>query len=204
MTFDKRNLIMSNSKILPIVFIVASLVGGSAMMATAQDAPVAPTTTTTTVEPAAPIAKPGILAALKAKFSGQGFGKHGGDMLQAIMVDVDADKNGSVTQAEMDTFRTAKVAAADTSKDGAINLDEFSVAYNELMRARMVDAFQNFDDDGNGSITVPELDARFGSIVAKMDRNGDGALSKDDRPQHDGKGGKRKHHGDDRDGGDNN
>lgn len=184
---------MSNSKILPIAFIVASLIGNSVMIATAQDAPAAPVI----VQPAT---SPGMLAALKAKFSGGGFGR-GGEMLQTLMADVDVDKNGSVTQQEINAFRAAKVAAADTTKDGALSLDEFAVAHNELMRARMVDAFQNFDNDGNGSITTAELDARFGSIVSKLDRNGDGVLSKADRPERDGKGGKRKHNGAARNGG---
>ena len=180
---------MSHSKILPVVFIVASLVGGSTMIASAQEAPAS-----TATETAAPASNPGMLARIKAKFGGdRGFGR-GGEMFQKIMVEVDADKNGSVTEDEINTFRAAKVAAADTSKDGVLSLDEFATAYNELMRSRMVDAFQNLDDDGNGSITAAELDSRFGSVVAKMDRNGDGALSPADRPE---RGGKGKHRGND-------
>jgi EF hand/EF-hand domain pair len=178
---------MSNSKILPIAFIVASLVGGSAMIATAQEAPATPSATTETATPAT---TPSLLTRIKAKFGGErGFGK-GGEMLQNLMTEVDTDKSGSITQDEINAFRAAKVAAADTSKDGALSLDEFAVAYNEMMRSKMVDAFQNFDDDGNGSITTAELDARFGDVVAKMDKNGDGVLSKADRPDHGGKGGK--------------
>ena len=193
---------MSYSKTLPIAFVVASLIGGSAMIATAQEAPATPAAT----ETAAPAATPGVWARIKAKFGDdRGFGR-GGEMLQNIMVEVDADKNGSITQAEINAFRNAKVAAADTTKDGALNLDEFAAAYNELMRSKMVDAFQNFDEDGNGSITGAELDTRFGDVVAKMDRNGDGVLNKADRPQHDGKGGKGhgKHRGGDRDNGQDN
>jgi hypothetical protein len=193
---------MSNSKILPIAFIVAGLLGGSAMIATAQDAPVAPAATTEQAVDA-PAAQPGLFAKIKAKFGGRdgGFGK-GGEMMQSLMSEVDTDKSGSVTQDEINAFRAAKVSAADTTKDGALSLDEFGVAYNEMMRSRMVDAFQNFDDDGNGSITAAELDTRFGDIVAKMDRNGDGSLSQADRPQHEGKGGKGhgKHRGGERGG----
>lgn len=192
---------MPNSKMLPIAFIVASLIGGSAMIATAQEAPV--TAAASTTQTTAPAATPGLLSRIQAKFRGEnGFGGRG-EMFQNIMVEVDTDKNGSITQDEINAFRTAKVAAADTSKDGALSLEEFSVAYNELMRAKMVDAFQNFDDDANGSITAAELDARFGDVVAKMDRNGDGVLSKADRKERGGKGGKGhgKHRGGERDGG---
>jgi hypothetical protein len=191
---------MSNSKILPIAFIVASLVGGSAMIATAQEAPATPAVTT---ETGAPAATPSLMSRIKAKFGGErGFGR-GGEMLQNIMVEVDADKNGSITQDEINTFRAAKVAAADTTKDGVLSIEEFSVAYNEMMRSRMIDAFQNLDDDGNGSVTAAELDTKFGNVVAKMDKNGDGVLSKADRPDRGGKG-HGKHRGENRDGGQNN
>ena len=199
---------MSNSKILPIAFIVGSLIGGSAMIATAQEAPATPVATpvvtpaVTATETTTPATTPGLLTRIKAKFGNRdgGFGGRG-EIFQNIMVEVDTDKNGSITQDEINAFRAAKVGAADTTKDGALSLDEFGVAYNELMRSKMVDAFQTFDDDGNGSITAAELDLRFGDVVAKMDRNGDGVLSKADRPDRDGKGGKG--HGKHR-GGDNN
>ena len=175
---------MSYSKILPIALIVGGLLGGSAVIATAQEAAApAPATTEVTT----PVAKPGLLTRIKARFGGgDGFGR-GGAMLQTIMAEVDTDKNGSLTQEEINAFRAAKLAAADTTKDGALSIDEFSVAYNQLMRARMVDAFQNFDDDGDGSITTAELDARFGNIVALMDQNGDGVLNKADQPDRGGR-----------------
>ena len=178
---------MSKSKILLTALLAAGLFGGAAAAGHAQEAPAtAPSAQT------APAAEPGVWASLKAKFSGDraGFGKRGGQFLQTIMTEVDIDKNGSVTQVEIDNFRAGKVTSADTSKDGSISLEEFGVAYNELMRKRMVDAFQNLDDDGNGTITTAELDARFGAIVTRLDRNGDGVLSKADMARPEGRGGK--------------
>ena len=190
---------MLNSKYLKTATIVAALTAGSATYVAAQDATTTPAATATEQ----PVAKPGALAALKAKFSGRK-GDFGGAFGPEILAQVDTDKNAAISQNEINAFRTAKVTAADTTKDGALSLDEFSVAYNNMMRARMVDEFQKFDDDGNGSITTAELDTRFGTIVAQMDRNGDGVLSAADRPDKGGKKGKR--HGknqNDRDGQDN-
>jgi Ca2+-binding EF-hand superfamily protein len=188
---------MTNSKRPIIIFTVAALLGTSAITAYAQDASTPAISAEQQVQ--TPAVKPGFFAGLKAKFGGGegGFrgGRGGGEMMQKLLVDVDADKSGSVTQDEINAFRAAKVSAADASKDGALSIEEFSTAYNELMRSRMVDAFQNFDEDGDGSITAAELDMRFGSIVANMDRNGDGVLSPADRPQREGK-----HHGDKRGG----
>ncbi len=106
-------------------------------------------------------------------------GKHGG-MMFSIMSEVDADGSGSVSQAEVDAYRAAKVRAADGSRDGNLTLDEFETLFAELVRERMVDAFQRLDDDGNGVITGAEMDERFGDIVAHMDRDDDGELSRKD------------------------
>jgi Ca2+-binding EF-hand superfamily protein len=193
---------MSNSKRFTIALVIAGLMGGSAAVANAQEAPAAPAVaapavvTTTTETPAAPT---GPLAAIKAMFGrhdGKSGKRGGGAMFQELMTEVDTDKNGSVTQDEINAFRAAKVAAADTSKDGALSVEEFATAYNELMRTRMVDAFQSFDNDGDGSITAAELDTRFNTIVAQMDRNGDGTLSPADHMRGDGEGrGKDGKHG---------
>jgi Ca2+-binding EF-hand superfamily protein len=90
-----------------------------------------------------------------------------------------------VTQAEIDTFRAAQLSAADTSGDGSVSLDEFATVYFARIRPQMVDAFQACDDDGDGAITSAELEARFANVVSRLDRDGDGALSLQDRGDRD-------------------
>jgi hypothetical protein len=51
----------------------------------------------------------------------------------------------------------------------------------EQRRARMVRAFQRHDQDGNAELTADEFNRRASQIVERMDRNGDGKLSKEDR-----------------------
>ena len=111
---------------------------------------------------------------------GHGMGGRGG-MFRAVFMQIDADKDGKITQAEIDAFRDAKVSGADTSGDGALSIEEFDTIYREMTRSRMVDAFQRLDDDGDGQISKAEMDTRFGNVVKFMDRNGDGALSMEDR-----------------------
>lgn len=114
-------------------------------------------------------------------------GRHGmmggprGEMFRSILTEVDADKDGAITQAEVDAFRQAKVAGADANSDGGLSIDEFDTVYRELTRSNMVRAFQRLDTDGDGTITKAEMDNRFGNIVKFMDRNDDGKLSKEDR-----------------------
>ena len=131
---------------------------------------------------------------IPAQFRG-GHGQFGGrGMMLDLFEEVDADGNGSVTQEEIDAFRAAQVQGADASGDGALSLDEFETIYTERVRPMMVDAFQELDEDGDASITAAELDDHFGDVVARLDRNGDGALSLedhgrgDDRDDDDGNG----------------
>ncbi len=62
-----------------------------------------------------------------------------------------------------------------------MSLDEFGPAFFERMRPAMVDAFQAFDEDGDASISGAELEERFGDVVSRLDRDGDGAISLQDR-----------------------
>ncbi|HEY9038858.1 MAG TPA: hypothetical protein VIN05_07935 [Roseovarius sp.] len=125
---------------------------------------------------------------------GHGYGGRGGsEMMMQIFQRMDEDGDGKVTQEEVDAFRAAQVAAADASGDGALSIEEFDTAYRDLTRLKMVRAFQRLDADGDGIISADEMDNRFGSFVERMDRNGDGALSMEDRGRGQGrKGGSQK------------
>ena len=92
----------------------------------------------------------------------------------------DGDGDGALTQAELDAFLAAQVTEADADGDGSLALEEFAPLYFERMRPRMVDAFQALDEDGSGGIAQAELDDRFGSVVARLDRDGDDALTLQD------------------------
>jgi hypothetical protein len=181
---------MTTSRFLPIAALALGLTAAGAMLATAQS---------TTPDPAAPGAS-SETSVQPVEFrhgGGPGFGgRDGGGLMRAIFAQVDADGNGAITQAEVDAFRTAQVAAADASGDGNLSLDEFATVYAQIMRPQMVDAFQALDEDGDGAVTAAEMDARFGSVVAEMDRNGDGALSPDDRPKRGDRGGRGNRGGD--------
>ena len=110
-----------------------------------------------------------------------GRGGPGGGMMLQLFEEVDADGDGAVTQAEIDAYRTAQVGGADADGDGSLALEEFQTLWLERMRPRMVDAFQNLDEDGDGQITEAELDSRVDRMVARLDRDGDGALTLQDR-----------------------
>lgn len=108
-------------------------------------------------------------------------GRAGRDMMRQIARDADTDGDNALSQAELDAYIAGQLQAADASGDGQLSLEEFNTIYRALMRNRMVDAFQRFDDDGDGAITAQELDERFGDVVVRLDRNEDGKLSRADR-----------------------
>lgn len=167
---------MTFTKALPLILATALAAGSGTTIAVAQDT----NTPAPMTEADAGPDRGGDRARRDAR-TGPHHGRAGGGaMMREILERVDADASGSVTQAEIDTWRAAQVSGADADGDGALGIGEFEVIYRDLARSRVVDAFQALDEDGNGAIDARELDARFGSIVERMDRNGDGALDRED------------------------
>lgn len=122
---------------------------------------------------------------LQAQFRGEGHreGRGHGVMrgMMGLLQEIDGNDDGAITQTEVDAYRAAIVNGADTSGEGDLSLEEFETIWAQQTRERMVDAFQKLDADGNGLVTQEELDDRFGNIVERMDRNGDGQLDREDR-----------------------
>lgn len=116
----------------------------------------------------------------RARFE-RGHGRLGEQMLEFY----DTNKDGKLTQDEIDKARADQLAKYDTDKDGKLNLQEYQALWLDAMRERMVRAFQAHDSDGDGQVTVAEFQKRFKNLVARLDRNDDGAYSNDDKRRHD-------------------
>lgn len=106
------------------------------------------------------------------------FGGFGGPM--RVLEQFDADGDGRLTQAEIDTARTERFAKYDANNDGALSLEEFSGLFQEVSRPMMVRAYQKLDPNGDASVTAEEFDRPFANVVERHDRDGDGALSPKD------------------------
>jgi Ca2+-binding EF-hand superfamily protein len=104
-------------------------------------------------------------------------GPRGGEML---FEQFDVNKDGTITQAEIDEVRQNRLAEFDQNKDGSLSLEEYQALWMDAMRERMVDRFQDLDDDGDAMVTVEEFVGPFDSMVERMDRNDDGQITKDD------------------------
>lgn len=175
---------MKPGKALPAAFLALVLAGGGAALATAQGAQAGDDAISAhpRMEHGESREGHGREHGQRGHFGHRGHGGFGGgEMLRTIFAQVDADDDGSVTQAEIDAFRAARIEQADASGDGALSIEEFDTLYREFTRFRMVDAFQHLDADGDGVIDSAEMDSRVGGIVERMDRDGDGALTLRDR-----------------------
>jgi len=106
---------------------------------------------------------------------------HGGKAKMLGMLETyDANGDGQITQAEIDSFRADRLKAFDKDGDGSLTLAEYEALWLDAMREHMVDRFQGHDDDGDGKITLEEFGEQTRNAVILRDRNGDGVLSLDD------------------------
>lgn len=112
------------------------------------------------------------------RWHGPRVGGHGFDML---MERFDADKDGKLTQEELDQARTDLLNKHDIDKDGKLSLDEYKALWLEVMQRRVVRSFQHTDVDGDAAVTIDEFKEPFSKAVERMDRNDDGTLNKEDR-----------------------
>lgn len=96
---------------------------------------------------------------------------------------LDTDKDGKISVAEMEAFRTARVAAMDSDQDGKLSAAELSAMHMarmqvraDAMAARMI---ERHDADGDGFLTVAELATPPAPqrLFERADTDGDGALS---------------------------
>lgn len=121
---------------------------------------------------------------------GHGRGHHGMQMMERY----DANKDGKLSQEEIDTNRTQWLGEFDADKNGTLSLDEFKNLWMKARNEEMVREFQSFDRDGNAQVTLDEYKQPLANLVSEMDRNGDGLLSRDDHRERHGKRGDRMRH----------
>lgn len=101
----------------------------------------------------------------------------GGPGLQRIFEEIDTDRDGAVTRAELNGFREARFAGADADASGGLSLAEFQELWVEMLRERMVDRFQRLDADGDGTVSPVEFERPLERMFGRLDENADGAVT---------------------------
>lgn len=120
---------------------------------------------------------------------GMGDGPMGGPMMEGgpfggfDFAAVDADKDGKITEAEMQAWRAAQVAGVDADKDGKLSADELKAMQMARMEERAANMaskmVERMDADGDGLLSAAELAARPGPAMMfdRLDADGDGAVT---------------------------
>ena len=99
----------------------------------------------------------------------RGHGDHG-QMSRAFLRRYDANKDGEVTQEEIDANRVARHGKYDANGDGKLSLEEFQGLWLEAYRRQMVREFQQFDVDGDAAVTLEEYTEPMSDFVERRDR----------------------------------
>lgn len=96
---------------------------------------------------------------------------------------MDADKDGKVTQAEIDAFRAGQAAAIDTDGDGLLSVEEIAAMHIRAATTRANDhatrMIERQDSDGDGKLSVAEMSVRPmpARMFEMLDADGDGAIT---------------------------
>ena len=120
-----------------------------------------------------------------------------GRRVERMMERFDADGDGVLTRAEIDTSHGAMLKRFDANKDGVLDLGEYQGLWLDHMHARMVDHFQHLDEDGDGKVTGAELNAPMARMLRRHDANDDDRLSRDEMQPKRYRKHKRQRHDDD-------
>ena len=139
----------------------------------------------------------------------------GEDVPMFLFDKIDADKDGKITQAEVDAFKAARFAEADADKDGFLSKEELVAMRLKEIEARMMKGAERMvgklDADKDGKLSPAELPASRmdGRVFDLADADNDGSVTKeeladamkwlDDKKGHKGKKGGKGHggHGED-------
>jgi hypothetical protein len=90
---------------------------------------------------------------------------------------IDADASGTLTAAEIDAFKTAQFARADTNGDGLLDEAERTALRESRAAEARAAVMAQMDSDGDGAISLPEFLA-FSGLRQRLDADGDGSIAR--------------------------
>jgi hypothetical protein len=110
----------------------------------------------------------------------RGPGRRADRMLQRL----DQDGSGDISVEEFSQRRLGWLSEADADGDGVISMEELTSAIDQRRQERReARLLARFDINGDGEITIEELERHQEKRFALMDRNDDGVLTADEMPR---------------------
>jgi len=110
----------------------------------------------------------------------RGPGRRADRMLQRL----DQDGSGDISVEEFSQRRLGWLSEADADGDGVISMEELTSAIDQRRQERReARLLARFDINGDGQITIEELERHQEKRFALMDRNDDGVLTADEMPR---------------------
>lgn len=97
--------------------------------------------------------------------------------------ELDTDKDGRITKAEIDAQRQARVTAADANGDGLLNAEELAAMELAKLTERAADhaarMIERFDANADGQISAAEMAAGPQPVAMfdRIDTDSDGAIT---------------------------
>ena len=121
----------------------------------------------------------------------RGPGRSAGRMMERL----DTDNSGDISAAEFSERRLGWLSEADDG-DGVLSIEEITAAMEQRRQERReARLMRRFDIDGDGEITLEELETQQEKRFALLDRDNDGTLQRDEMRRGGRHGGHGKHHG---------
>lgn len=104
-----------------------------------------------------------------------------------VFFQADANNDGAVTRQEFDASRTALFTRLDANNDGYLSREEMRAQFagrgGERRGHRGAGHLRGVEAGPDGSITREQFLARPNAAFDRLDRNNDGVISADERPQ---------------------
>ncbi len=91
---------------------------------------------------------------------------------------LDSNKDGRISQSELDARRQAAFRAMDTNSDGIVSQEEYKAAVLARMTPRLEKRYAKLDRNDDGKLSPDEIGRHKRNFIERMDTNGDGAISK--------------------------
>jgi EF hand len=91
----------------------------------------------------------------------------------------DVNKDGKVSQEEIDSNRTRWHADFDTDKSGDLNFAEFEQLWLKSHHEQIAREFRQLDRDGDGRLTLQEYKHPTPAAMTATDRDSDGISTED-------------------------